>query len=211
MAAPHTQFRSKAACLSGPARVPPAASPRWNQADLSALLEAHAVMAAGCRFLISRNLRAAAGAHLTQPYPKIRLRMAGNGLKELDRFLSILIDECGRIGGLTPDARADFTSGAEMPRKLCRLDSLGGRFSRDMPRLRAIGRVRLAASGEQPIAFGARLDCDLAVASAGSASRQGVRGSNLEISDQALAAIAEFYLSIADRLRALFAGPETQP
>lgn len=173
------------------------ALPRCGQPDHAALAAAHAAITAGCRFLIARGQHAREGARPHPSPPALRWRTAGNSLNELHRFLAILLDACLRIDHADDASGAFPASGAGTLRKLARVTLPGTGFLPDMPRLRAIGRLR-AAREYRPIAFGSRMHRDLAIASAG-AAHVATRGTS-EISAQALAAIAEFYLSIANRL-----------
>lgn len=164
-------------------------APRYP-ADPAALREAGRVMAAGCRFLIARAGGTPAPA---RPWPaQLRTRRAGNCLKELDRFLTVLMRECTRDAALPPGAPA-MLSGPEILR------------------LRAIGRLRLAACGTATPGPAGRLQRDLAIAGATPAPRHTQAGAELEISDAALGTIAEFYLAIAGRLCVRFAGPAAKP
>lgn len=69
-------------------------------------------------------------------------KVIGNGLRELDRFLSVLIDE---VAGALPPRHVDTGSLARQrntPNKLRALHTAMGRPSPDHDRLRAIGRSR---------------------------------------------------------------------
>lgn len=167
-------------------------------APAPALVAAQAAMTSGCRFLVDRGQAAGAagGAQRAVAGGRVAMRRAGNCLKELDRLLSILLDECARAGGMTAGRHRVFERSHDTARKLRRIDMLNGGRAADTVRLRAIARLRdLACDGHLPgyIAFGPH---DLAVATAGLA---GV-GAGMQITDQALGAIARFYLNIARRL-----------
>lgn len=172
------------------------------QSDLSGLNRAYVVMESGCRFLIARGRHKALTGHHDHGHPLVRWRMAGNSLKELDRFLSILLQECAVLSGrkLKKGGIGEDTAAG-----LHWIDASGHHFSTDMTRLRAIERIRKAACGEQMIGSGVRLERDFAVATAGLPAAGRARVRPPEISDQAIAAIAEFYLALADRLHARFA------
>ncbi|WP_231730379.1 hypothetical protein [Novosphingobium sp. Fuku2-ISO-50] len=180
---------------------------RRGGGDSAALDTAHAAMAAGCRFLIVRGLTVQGPESAIRP--NIRLRRVGNCLNELDRFLSVLITECVRAAGLAPDGPADgaddFPRRLDTARRLRRIEAHCGYFSAATTRLRAIGRIREMACGDGLLRPGAWLERDMAVATAGAEFVPGQPTKAPEISDQALAAIAEFYVSIADRLHVFFA------
>lgn len=197
-----------AACMaervSGQARAGRALPP--VAANVAALDTAHAAMAAGCRFLIARGMIARAEPGIRA---NIRLRRVGNCLNELDRFLSVLIAECVRAAGLVPDGPADGADDVprrlDTARRLRRIEAHCGYFSAATTRLRAIARIREMACGDGLLRPGAWLERDMAVATAGAEFMLEHPTKAPEISDQALAAIAEFYVSIADRLHVFFA------
>ena len=150
-----------------------------------ALQTAHTTLLNGCRFLIARSLSDVR----PQPVPaKVGLRMAGNHLKELDRFLAILVAEC--------EAPADAGHQRLM--------------NAHRPRLRAVQRVRIAAChgpADLPdhLAAQGRLRKDLALASSGASSAPaGHAHPALNLSDHVLAEIARFYITLADQLHALW-------
>jgi len=177
------------------------------QGDVVVLHTAYAAMAAGCRFLIARGGQPASGSDIR---PNIRLRRAGNCLNELDRFLSVMIAQCGHMAGLAPDGPADgavdYPRRLDIARRLRRIEAHCGHVSSATTRLRAIGRIREMACGDGLLRPGAWLERDMAVATAGQAFIVAHPTKTPEISDQALAAIAEFYASIADRLYLFFVG-----
>lgn len=189
-------------CHSHGARRLPVQDEGLAAADDAAVMVAYDVLAAGCRFLIARGGRPGGG------HPAIRWRMAGTTLKELDRFLALLLEACAQG---ERDGRSEMfpPPEADTPRRLARLGRPGAGFCREIPRLRAIGRVRHAACGDHLLMPGRRLQADLAMAvmGAGQSGRGGQHGGRVapEMCDQSLAAIAEFYLAIADRLRLRFA------
>lgn len=153
-----------------------------------ALQTAHTTLLNGCRFLIARAMAPDRDAPDLQTFAKIALRMAGNHLKELDRFLAHMVDQCE-----TPATQASH-------RRL---------MNRHRPRLRAIQRVRIAACFG-PIDVFAKLQTgrplarDLAMASAG-ASMRGRDAETAGLGDHVLAEIARFYITLADQIYALWA------
>lgn len=68
--------------------------------------------------------------------------MLGNGLRELDRFLSVLIDEVAAATTLDADRLALLRSRRNTANKLRMLHDTLGRGSPDHRRLRALGRSR---------------------------------------------------------------------
>jgi hypothetical protein len=123
-------------------------------------------MVRGCRFLIDRAARDATVMPGCERTARVALRLAGNCLKELDRFLAILIDEHARLQrrrrATAPQRRV-----TPIARKLSRIKAMESRFPVDVLRLRAIGRVRAFATGHSPVSPGTRLAHDLAIAARG--------------------------------------------
>lgn len=105
--------------------------------DRTALLRAHATLSAGCAFLVTR---AGQVGSARRPHPA-QTRMIGNSLHELDRFLSVLIDEAASLrSGPRRDARF-FSRMRNTPEKLRRLGSVAALHGAVGHRLGAIGRV----------------------------------------------------------------------
>lgn len=69
-------------------------------------------------------------------------KVLGNGLRELDRFLSVLIDEVAATIDIEDDARALLSTRRNTANKLRSLLAVVGRGSPDHLRLRALGRSR---------------------------------------------------------------------
>jgi len=159
-------------------------------------------MVRGCRFLIDRAARDAPAMRGCERTARVTLRLAGNCLKELDRFLAILIDEHAQSAEAPSRHGASAEGDADTARKLSRIKAVKGRFPADVLRLRAIGRVRAFATGHSPVSPGTRLAHDLAIAAHGQGLVPTRHGATPVISDQALAAIAEFYLSLTASLQA---------
>jgi hypothetical protein len=163
----------------------------WHaEADILALQTAHATLMAGCRFLIARG-----AAEIEVPSSAlVRLRVAGNHLKELDRFLTILISQ----------SRAFLDTGRNRGHRLpwdkqkSQQTNPGWRLLGPYwPRLRAIKRLRTVACEGPVDALGCMIARDLAIASAG---RAAPLDGQLVIGDKALADIAQFYSTMADVL-----------
>ncbi|HZU62096.1 MAG TPA: hypothetical protein VFF98_00310, partial [Novosphingobium sp.] len=69
------------------------AVPDGNRA---ALATAHAALRQGCHFLSARSEGDGSGGHR---HARLRWRVAGNHLKELDRFLAVLLAEYAQATG----------------------------------------------------------------------------------------------------------------
>jgi hypothetical protein len=158
---------------------------------------AYAALAAGVGFLVERGTRSPSPVS----NPRVALRRGGNCLKELDRFLALLIDAC--VPSAAVAALASLSRGGDVAGWL----GCNG-FASAMPRLRAIARVRERACGDQVMGFGSWSKHDLAIATMGAC---GSADPYPQISNRALAAIAEFYLSIGDGLRRHHGGCAAQP
>jgi hypothetical protein len=169
---------------------------------MAAFDAAYADMIAGCAFLIAR------GADRGRPVslPVIAVRRACNCLKELDRFLVLMIDAANAAQGAPHGLRTMYVRDGDAAARLCRVKPLRGCFARDTPRLRAIGRIRALASGDAPAEIASRPRADLALATMGHDITEQADGAPFVLGDQTLAVIAAFYLSLADRLRALVSG-----
>ena len=158
---------------------------------------AYDALVGGCGFLMGR-------ARNTSPVPTtkplVALRRAGNCLNELDRLLTILLDEGARLQGLPPRERTAFERSHDTPRKLRRLDALTGMAGTETQRLQAIARLRRIASGDLCGIPRAMLARDLASATGGLIGLVEAGDTGLFLSDATLAIIARFYLGIAERL-----------
>lgn len=97
------------------------------------LRQAHDTLVAGCRFLGSGR----AGTDGGRPDGRLRARVIGNGLRELDRFLNLLIGEVAlRLAVPMP------TDEHHTANRLRRLRHALGLADPDHARLMAIGRSR---------------------------------------------------------------------
>jgi len=105
--------------------------------DLIGLRSAQATLARATGFL-GRGLSASAMLPIVGPH---RCKVIGNSLRELDRFLSLLIDEIARLI-LPGDVSADFGRQRNTPNKLRAIRAAMALPSPDHARLRAIGRSR---------------------------------------------------------------------
>lgn len=116
-----------------PSEEPPIPHPRSI-----GIAQAHRTLRNGTRFL-------GAGLGHGGPAPiggRHRAKVIGNGLRELDRFLSVLLDEVALAAGWE---RADLRRLANVrntANKLATVHRWLGRPTDDLPRLRALGRSR---------------------------------------------------------------------
>lgn len=171
-------------------------------ADLAAFDAAHADMVAGCRFLMAR------GADHTRPVapPVIAVRRACNCLKELDRFLVLMIDACNAAHSAPHGTRMVYVREGDAVARLHRTGVMRRAFAKDAPRLRAIGRIRALATGDAPAEVGSRPRADLALATMGDDPAGQPRHAPFVLDDRVLAAIAAYYLTLAERLDAMLSG-----
>jgi len=103
----------------------------------NALLRAHATLVAGCLF-VATQARLEAIAATDHP---AHARMTGNRLHELDRFLSVLIDEVATLQGLPSEDTHFFFRMRNTPEKLRRLKAGSTACRESGQRLRAVGRI----------------------------------------------------------------------
>jgi hypothetical protein len=168
-------------------------------ADEAAFAAAHAAMQAGCAYLIARG---GEGAGYVPP-PVIGIRRACNCLKELDRFLVVMIDALAAGHGAPHGDRAVYVREGDAAGRLGRNPALRRRFAPDLARLRAIGRIRALALGDTPAEAGCRPMADLALATRGHDVADQAPGAPFALGDRTLAAIARFYGDLAEQLRGL--------
>jgi len=138
-------------------------------------------------------------------------RLLGNRLRELDRFLSILLDEIALwLDRPGHDPRA-FARWHNVPRKLRHVAAMLGEVSADEARLGAIGRARACLHHCGGKIHDARLSGDLLLAQ-GTAINTAVPPASpdmLRLSPEALRAIAEFYRTLGDKMVAQALGRST--
>lgn len=187
---------------SGDALAFPVPEPDRPVVDRAALLRAHHTLMAGCAFVIAQAGQGGA----IEGKDLVHARLTGNRLHELDRFLSVLIDEVALLRGKT-SGDPQFAKMRNTPNKLRRLGpvlSLRG----DVPqRLSAIGRIcaylrhcgkdvsRVAWTGDMAIARG---DRDHAIDAFDHAGESRIEASTL-------VAIAGVYRMVGDALLAAVA------
>ncbi|WP_353227856.1 hypothetical protein [Novosphingobium sp.] len=189
---------------AGYAAVPPAAV-----VPSGSFGPAYAAMVAGCRFLIARGQGPHGVPAIRAPHRGVAMRRAGNCLRELDRMLSVLVDAGvadGAGGWLDSGTRKTpgvYAREGDAAHTIFRITALRTHFAADMPRLRAIGRIRAMATGDMAVEAASRPAVDLAAATMGRARCGHASPTALVIGDAALATIAEFYWVLADRLHRL--------
>jgi hypothetical protein len=160
--------------------------------DASAI-HAHATLRRGALFLCAgRPGDPVAGERLAGPH---RARLLGNQLRELDRFLNILIDEVASSRGI-----ATRTGERNTANKLARFKGALALDDADHARLSALGRMReclFHCRGRV-----GRGTAGLTTGWPGNAPRRFAPGQEITMSPQELAGIGGFYLDIADGLLA---------
>jgi len=178
-------------------RPPPAA------AHATIALPAHVTLVAACDFAAHHALRpAVSGCGRAQ---WINNRAMANRLRELDRFLSILLDDvAGMLTGVPAAprqdavrrARADGSAG-----KLRRIEGMTGTPSDDHARLRAIGRIAARLRHDDRPIHASSLSGDLRLAVGQSASAACFQaGNRFSLSAEAMGSISLFYRDLGDRL-----------
>lgn len=133
-------------------------------------------------------------------------RLTGNRLRELDRFLSVLLDEvAGSWGAAGHDGRS-FARWRNTPRKLGHVHAMMGMdragVTRDEARLRAIGRIsaclhHCAGTIHAP---GLHRDLLLAQGREAAAAFASPPPGLLRLSPDAIGAIGRFYRALGDAL-----------
>ncbi|MGP7794971.1 hypothetical protein [Sphingomonas sp. CLY1604] len=163
----------------------------------------------------TRRLTAlAAASRLADPWPvagtdRVRIRYIGNCMRELDRFLHILIDE------LVEDAVGDAAPASPTPSQLTLAATTAGKLGHhatpyrdraaDQFRLHALARTRLCLShGDGRANRPDRRDGDRMTAGwfapASTALRRYAIGERLRPSGHDLIGISAFYRQLADRI-----------
>lgn len=172
---------------------------------LATARQAHATLADGCAFLMRPRAPGRAGlCHPASP-ALTSLRRAGNCLKELDRFLTLLLDACARASAMAPRDLAAFERWSNTAGKLRRISGPSAQSGAETQRLQAIDRLRRVACGDVCGRPRAMLIKDLAIATAGAARMPHAHPNPghepaESLSDSVLGVIAHFYLEIGNRL-----------
>jgi hypothetical protein len=123
-------------------------------------------------------------------------KIVGNGLREMDRFLCLLLDEAARQVAPPDFDHADYSRRNNAAAKLRVFYALSGHTASGEDQLRAIGRVRACLHHCRGIVHDPAVHADLAAASS-SVRPRNIEGSRLVISFDDLAAICNFYIECA--------------
>lgn len=107
--------------------------------DTAALLRAHATLNRGAAHVTLWAQSDTAGEVSTGT--RVRTRMVGNCLRELDRFLSVCMDETALHLDAPGQWDPAFTRLHNTPNKLCLVEARIGAMTSRHVRLRAIGRI----------------------------------------------------------------------
>ena len=135
--------------------------------------------------------------------------MLGNGLRELDRFLSVLIDEVAATAGLDDDALGLLRTRRNTAAKLILLHAAQGRSSPHDRRLRALGRSRDCLFYCDGLVRRADRRGGRSM-TAGWPARRSPLGSRLTLHRGDLADVCRFYERVADELLAATAASATR-
>ena len=166
-------------------------------------LRSYATLVAGCEFVSRYPVMIEHGAsnRSTALEAKVHMRVTANRIRELDRFLAVMLDEAaGRIGGAGHDA-AQFDRISNTSKKLRAVEMSVGMAAADHGRLRALGRIaaRLRGPSHHWRATSLRVDMEL-VGAEGCAnidSRSGRASRSLSLN---LSTISSFYYDLGRRL-----------
>lgn len=171
-----------------------------------ALGRAHETLLAGCAFLLRAGDRRPGAVPLSPT--DVYARLQGNRLRELDRFLSILLDETARaVRGAGHDGPG-FARLRNTPNKLRLVETMAAErgcahsAARDNGRLRAIGRISACLNHCAGVVHAAGMAGDVALANGRADENAPLSGASdrLRLSAQTLDAIGLFYREIGDRL-----------
>ncbi len=147
--------------------------------------QAYRTLTTGCAFVLRQPLP----TNLASPWGMtVYSRMTANRLRELDRFLGILLEEAARQHGGAGHDPAKFARVSTTGRKLRQVERMIGRRSGDATRLAAVARIWKRLRLPRPTGFDSHA-ADIALAC----------GRPLEM-PIGLRAIAEFYRNLADML-----------
>jgi hypothetical protein len=177
----------------------------------NSLARADATLRSGARFLAA-GLQAAGEDARTLPAPitgRYRAKVIGNGLRELDRFLNVLLDEVAIATGRSASPAERNTAN-----KLRALFPDSAEPRGEHARLRALGRARdclfycggMVTRGDASGSTWLTVGWSDARDRAGPLSRFRV-GERLAITGEDVADICHFYLAIATRLTAATTRP----
>ncbi len=133
--------------------------------------------------------------------------MIGNGLRELDRFLSVLLDEVALATGWERAALRRLANVRNTANKFAAVHGWLGRPIDDLPRLRALGRNRdclfhcngVVRRGDERRASSMTVGWPIDASSDGTGARLAL-GESLAVSPADLAWVCAFYERIAGDL-----------
>ncbi len=130
-------------------------------------------------------------------------RMIGNRLRELDRFLSVLIEDVAAGSGPPGHDRKHFARLRNTPMKLRVVEEMFATGVDDDARLRAIGRIAACLHHCKGEVHTASIHDDVLIARGGENGPATPRKNSLSVDPQTLRAICSFYRGIGDRLLTL--------
>jgi len=172
---------------------------------------AYGTLARGSAFLAA-SLRARAGTGQDGLPGASGAKVVGNGLRELDRFLSLLLDEAaGTVCSPGFDQR-DFARQNNVANKIGTFYGLAGLDRPDVRRLRAIGRVRVCLHHCRGVVHDFALWDDLSTAAGDLPGRPRLDPpERLAVTFEDLARICEFYAQSGAGLIAVCGGTDPVP
>lgn len=181
----------KAACIDAP--------------DNHMPLTSYSTLVAGCEF-VSLNPVAREGCaqqRATSLAAKVHMRVTANRIRELDRFLAVLLnDTAGQVSGAGHDAEM-FDRISNTSKKLLVVEQLVGMAAADHDRLRAMGRIAARLRGPSHHWRAASLVADMGIAGgeeAATAKKDLSHGKAIIPLSLNLATISSFYHDIGRRL-----------
>ena len=132
--------------------------------DHSSLIS-YSTLLAGCEF-VSRYpvVEGIASGRTPSLAAKVQMRVTANRIRELDRFLAVLLnDTAGQISGAGHDAEM-FDRISNTSKKLLAVEQLAGMAAADHDRLRAMGRIAARLRGPSHHWRAASLIADMGIA-----------------------------------------------
>jgi hypothetical protein len=164
------------------------------------LARAHATLRAGCAFLARHGEDGPQDA--TTLAQRAHSRMTGNRLRELDRFLSVLLDETALSLGRSGHDGKRFARLRNTPGKLRRVEAMMASATQDHMRLRAIGRLSACLHHCAGVIHAESLHDDVLLAQGGRDAGAALPHApkNLRLSARTILEICAFYRAVGDRL-----------
>ncbi len=135
-------------------------------------------------------------------------RMIGNRLRELDRFLSVLIEDVAAGSAPPEHDRKGFARLRNTPMKLRVVEDMFATGADDDARLRAIGRIAACLHHCKGQIHTASIHDDVLIARGSEKGPATPQKSRLLVDPQTLLAICSFYRGIGDRLLTLAHKPD---